>query len=560
MITILHIKNVGIIDDLSVDLSKGFNVFTGETGAGKTLIIDALSIISGGRFSKEMIRKGEEYSFVELNLFMPDNENAVDGNVIISREIHQNGKNSCKINGRLVTVSELKDFMKNIIDIHGQNDNQKILDKKYHIKYLDDFCGDELSNIHSKYKDLFYEYNELNRELKQNLGDEKEKQRRLDLLQYEFEEIDKADLKVGEEETLNEKRNLYVNSEKIGKSLEEADDEISNSVESISQAIKAMERIENLDEKYRSKLEELRNSYYEIEELSRDISDFNEDMYFDENERNEIEERLDLIFSLKRKYGNSIEEILEYKDKVESEINRINNLDEVNNKIKARLKLVTEQMKEKADKMHELRMHTASILSDKINEELADLEMPNARFSVGIKELAEFNKRGLDETQFFISTNIGENSKELSKIASGGEMSRIMLAIKTALANTDSTPVLVFDEIDTGISGKAAKAVGEKLKLIGGNHQVICITHQPSIAAKGDENYFISKALENERTHTSIKKLNEEEIIDEIARISNGDITDIARKHALELRKSAWEIIIEILNMRENLNENSWHT
>lgn len=539
MITILHIKNVGIIDDISVDLSRGFNVFTGETGAGKTLIIDAISVISGGRFSKEMIRKGEEFSFVELNLFMPENENAIDGNIIISREIHQNGRNSCKINGRLVTVSELKDFMKNVIDIHGQNDNQKILDQKYHIKYLDDFCGNELSKIHNEYKDLFYEYNELNRELKQNLGDEKEKQRRLDLLQYEFEEIDKANLKSGEEETLNEKRNLYANSEKIGKSLEEATAEVSSSIECISGAIKAMEKIENLDDKYRSKLEELRSSYYEIEELSRDISDLNEDMYFDESDRNEIEERLDLIFSLKRKYGNSIEEIIDYKEKIEKEINRINNLDEVNNKIKARLKSVMEQMKEKAELMHDLRMHTATVLSSEINKELADLEMPNARFSVEIKGAKDFNKRGLDEAEFFISTNIGENSKELSKIASGGEMSRIMLAIKTALANTDSTPVLIFDEIDTGISGKAAKAVGEKLKLIGNNHQVVCITHQPSIAAKGDENYFISKVTEKNRTCTSIKKLSEEEIIDEIARISNGDITDIARKHALELRKSA---------------------
>ncbi len=539
MITILHIKNVGIIDDLSVDLSKGFNVFTGETGAGKTLIIDALSVISGGRFSKEMIRKGEEYSFVELNLFMPENENAIDGNVIISREIHQNGRNSCKINGRLVTVSELKDFMQNVIDIHGQNDNQKILDSKYHIKYLDEFCGDELSKVHNEYKDLFYEYNELNRELKQNLGDEKEKQRRLDLLQYEFEEIDKANLKVGEEETLNEKRNLYANSEKIGKSLEEASRNISNSIEFINSAIKSLERIENLDEKYKSKLEELKNTYYEFDEISRDISNLNEDMYFDESDRNEIEERLDLIFSLKRKYGNSIEEIIEYRAKIEKEIERINNLDEVNNKIKERRNVVIVQMKEKADIMHNMRMNTAKILSEKISKELTDLEMQNARFNVEIKQVNDFNKRGLDEAQFLISTNIGENAKELSKIASGGEMSRIMLAIKTVLANTDSTPVLVFDEIDTGISGKAAKAVGEKLKIIGNNHQVICITHQPSIAAKGDENYFISKIAENERTHTSIKKLSEEEVIDEIARISNGEITDIARKHALELRKSA---------------------
>ncbi len=539
MITTLHIKNIGIIDDLCVDLNSGFNVFTGETGAGKTLIIDAINIISGGRFSKEIIRKGEEYSFVELNLYLPENENAVDGNIIVSREVHTNGRNSCKINGRLVTVSELKEFMNSVIDIHGQNDNQKILNSKYHIKYLDDFCGEELSTVYEEYKNLFYRYNELNKELKDNLGDEKERQRRLDLLQYEFEEIDKADLKINEEDSLNEKRNLYVNYEKISKGLNETNSNIDKSIDLMNDALKSMEKLENIDEKYSQKSSELKNIFYELEEFSRDMNLLNDDMYYDENEQNEIEERLDLIFSLKRKYGNSIEEILEYKNKTEQEINRINNLDEINNKIKKDIELIVQKMNSKAEIMHSLREETAKVLSEKINTELSDLEMPNAKFKIEIKQKKEFNKRGLDEVEFFISTNLGEDAKELAKIASGGEMSRIMLAIKTVLADTDSTPVLIFDEIDTGISGKAAKSVGQKLKLIGKNHQVICITHQPSIAAKGDENYFISKITDGERTHTQIRKLDEDEVINEIARISNGDVTDIARKHAMELRKSA---------------------
>ncbi len=539
MITTLHIKNIGIIDDLSVELNSGFNVFTGETGAGKTLIIDAISFISGSRFSKEIIRKGEEYSFIELNLFLPENELAIDGNVIVSREIHSNGRNSCKINGRLVTVAELKEFMNSVIDIHGQNDNQKILNSKYHIKYLDDFAGEKLLDIKKEYKDLFYKYNDLKRKLKENLGDEKEKQRRLDLLQYEFDEIDKAKLKNGEEESLSEKRNLFINFEKISKGLNDTNENISKSVETVNNSIKALEKIESFDEIYSKKLEELKNIYYELEEFSRDISDLDSDMFYDENEQNEIEERLDLIFSLKRKYGNSIEEILDYKNKIEEEINRINNLDEVNKKIKKEIETITNQMKEKADKMHNLRLKASEILSNKINVELNDLEMPNSKFIIDIKQIEEFNKTGLDNINFLISTNLGEDAKELSKIASGGEMSRIMLAIKTALADTDSTPILIFDEIDTGISGKAAKSVGQKLKLIGKNHQVICITHQPSIAAKGDYNYFISKAINKQRTHTEIRRLDEDEIIDEIARISNGDVTDIAKKHALELRKSA---------------------
>ena len=539
MITTLHIKNIGIIDDLCVELNSGFNVFTGETGAGKTLIIDAINIISGGRFSKEIIRKGEEYSFIELNLFLPKNENAIDGNVIVSREVHSNGRNSCKINGRLVTVTELKEFMNSVIDIHGQNDNQKILNSKYHIKYLDDFAGSGLLSEQKEYKDLFFKYNELKNKLKENLGDEKEKQRRLDLLQYEFDEIDKAKLKIGEEESLIEKRNLFINFEKISTNLNETNVNIEKSVETVSNGIKALEKIESIDKTYSQKLEELKNIYYELEEFSRDISDLDSDMFYDENEQNEIEERLDLIFSLKRKYGNSIEEILEYKNKIEMEIDRINNLDEVNRKIRKELENITNLMKEKSDKMHELRVKTSQILSEKINLELNDLEMPNAKFMIDIKTLEEFNKTGLDDVNFLISTNLGEDAKELSKIASGGEMSRIMLAIKTVLADTDSTPILIFDEIDTGISGKAAKSVGQKLKLIGKGHQVICITHQPSIAAKGDYNYFISKSVNKQRTHTEIRKLEEDEIIDEIARISNGDVTEIAKKHAIELRKSA---------------------
>ena len=539
MISTLHIKNIGIIDDISIELGEGFNVLTGETGAGKTLIIDSISIICGGRFSKEMIRRGEDYSFVELNLYLPQNSLSIENNIIVSREIHLNGRNSCKINGRLVTLTELKEFMSNIIDIHGQNDNQKILNSKYHIKYLDNFIGKELLDIKEKYKELYQERQNILKELKANLGDDKEKQRQLSLLQYEFDEIENAELKPGEEDELEEKRKFFMNSEKIGKSLNQADLSLGEgAIDKINDAIRAIEKISDLDKKYDDTLSSLKSIYYEVQELSRDISSLNSDMYFDENERNEVEERLDLIYSLKRKYGNSIEEILEYKEKIEKEIDRINNLDEYNNQLKNKLKNIESNMQDLADKMHGIRESNAKILDSKINKELADLEMPNSRFITHIDEV-DFNKNGTDEVEYYISTNIGENEKELAKIASGGEMSRIMLAIKTVLANTDSTPVLIFDEIDTGISGKAAKSVGEKLKLIGKSHQVLCITHQPSIAAKGDENFYISKISKDGRTVTRVKKLNEEEVINEIARISNGEVTETARNHAIELRKSA---------------------
>ncbi len=539
MISTLHIKNIGIIDDLSIELGEGFNVLTGETGAGKTLIIDSISIICGGRFSKEVIRRGEDYSFVELNLYLPENSLAIENNIIVSREIHLNGRNSCKINGRLVTLTELKEFMSNIIDIHGQNDNQKILNSKYHLKYLDNFIGKDILDVKAKYKRIYQERQDILKELKANLGDDKEKQRQLSLLQYEFDEIENAELKPGEEDELEEKRKFFMNSEKIGKSLNQADISLGEgAIDKINDAIRAIEKISDLDKKYDNTLSNLKSIYYEVQELSRDISSLNSDMYFDENERNEVEERLDLIYSLKRKYGNTIEEILNYKEKIEKEIDRINNLDEYNNQLKNKLKNIECNMQDLANKMHGIRESNAKILNSKINKELADLEMPNSRFITHI-DTVEFNKNGTDEVEYYISTNIGENEKELAKIASGGEMSRIMLAIKTVLADTDSTPVLIFDEIDTGISGKAAKSVGEKLKLIGKSHQVLCITHQPSIAAKGDENFYISKISKDGRTFTKVKKLNEDEVINEIARISNGEVTETARNHAIELRKSA---------------------
>ncbi len=540
MISTINIKNIGIIDNLSIDLNKGFNVLTGETGAGKTLIIDSLSIISGGRFSKEMIRKGENYSYVEACIYMPESETSVDGNIIVSREIYENGRNSCKINGRLVTVSELKEFMKNVIDIHGQLDNQTLLDKASHIGYLDSFIGEKILKLKSKYRELFDKYNKINLELKNNYGDEKEKQRKLDLLKYQLNEIEDAKLKVGEDETLEEQRKIILNSEKIAESLEMADSALSEqAIDSINVAIRALEKIENIDKEYEQKLSGLKNIYYDIQEIARDINGMKDDVCFDEEERNNIEERLDIIFSLKRKYGNSIQEILQYKEEVEKEIFEIENLDEINNRLKNELKEIELKMAELAKQMNKIRVKEGNELAIKINKELQDLEMQNAKFEVEVISQEEFNKNGLDIVEFLISTNIGEEKKPLIKIASGGEMSRIMLAIKSVLANVDKVPVLVFDEIDTGISGIAAKAVSMKMKNIARHHQVLCVTHLASIAAKGDSNYYISKEVNDNKTATKVELLTEEETIKEIARIASGEITDVALKHAMELRKSA---------------------
>lgn len=538
MISTLHIKNIGIIDDLSIDLNEGLNVLTGETGAGKTLIIDSLGIISGGRFSKEMIRKGETNSFVEICMYEPENENSIDGNIIVSREININGKNMCKINGRMVTVNELKNFMSKFIEIHGQNDNQSLLDNKFHLKYLDGFIGDKIIDTKKQYKEKYEKYLEIKQELKNNYGDEKERERKLDLLRYQFNEIEEANLKVNEEDNLEEKRKLMLNSEKISKNLNEADIAIGeNSIDSINTAIRALEKIENIDKKYEDISSNLKNIYYELQEISRDISEHKEDVYFDEQERNEVEERLDLIYNLKRKYGNDVQEILNYKDEIEAEINHIENLDEYNNKLKKELKHLKQEMTTLAEKMHELRNEYGKVLSININKVLEDLEMKNANINIHVDyNEEEYFENGKDIVEFYITTNLGEDEKQLAKIASGGEMSRIMLAIKKVLADTDKMPVLIFDEIDTGISGKAAGAVAEKLNGISKNHQVLCISHLPSIAAIADYNYFISKRVINERTNTNIRLLNEEETLEEIARISSGEINEATIQYAMQLR------------------------
>ncbi len=540
MVTTLHIKNVGIIDDINIELNEGFNVLTGETGAGKTLIIGSLAILAGGRFSKEMIRNGEDFSFIEANFYCPNNEQSIDNNIIVSREIHLNGRNSCKINGRLVTVNELKEVMSKIIDIHGQHDSQLILNPVNHIMYLDKFIGNEIKENLCKYAEKLTKYNELKQELKNTYGEDQEKERRLDLLRYQYNEIEQAKLKKNEEEELQEKHKMMQNAEKLKENLCEIDSNLNdNAITAISNAIHNLEKIQDCGKEYNEKLSILKNSYYDIQELARDFSYMREEIDFDEDERNQLEERLDLIYSLKRKYGNTISEILEFQNNVELEIHKIENLDEYHKKIKTQIETIKKELFEIANQISNTRAKYANELSYKINQELRDLEMPNAKFEIKVNKTEKFYENGIDEVEFMICTNIGEGLKPLAKIASGGEMARIMLGIKNVLADVDEVSTLVFDEIDTGISGKASKAVAEKMKSISNLHQVICITHLPSIAAKGDYNYYISKQTKENKTYTSIKLLNEEETIEEIARISSGEITEIAKAHAQELRKAS---------------------
>ena len=540
MITTLHIKNIGIIDEININLNEGFNVLTGETGAGKTLIIGSLQILSGGRFSKEMIRKGENNSFVEMSLYLPE-KGYEDDTVIVSREININGKNICRINGRLVSVSELKEFMNNIIDIHGQNDNQSLLDTASHIVLVDKYSEKEMKRIKEDYRKDYEEYLKIKNELVNNYGDDKEKERKLDLLYYQLNEIEEAGLKENEEEELLEQKKIISSAEKIINNLNEAKTNISESViDSMEIAIRDLEKIEEYGKKYQDILSRLRSSYYEVEECLRDIESEADDNTFDEEELENIENRLEQIRTLKRKYGNTVKEINEYKSKVKVEIYEIENLGEYIQKLKENLKQIENKLLINAEKLHDIRVKNADKISKEINQDLVELEMKNARFSINIefdKEKA-FNKNGLDFLEFVISTNVGEEAKPLVKIASGGEMSRIMLSIKNVLSEVDDIPVMIFDEIDTGISGIAANSTGEKIKKIARNHQVICVTHLASIAAKGDYNYYIYKDVENEKTRTKIIELDEEAVLKEIARIASGKITEVSINHARELRSN----------------------
>ena len=538
MITNLHIKNIGIIEEIEINLNSNLNVITGETGAGKSLIISAINIITGGRFSKDMLRKDATNAFVEICFYLPKEKNSIDGNIIVSREIHSNGRNLCRINGRMVTVNELKEFMKKIIEIHGQNDNQVLMDTKEHLSFLDNYIGKEISILKQEYKEYYLSFINIRKELKDNFGDEKERQRKLDLLKYQLNEIENANLIENEEENLTSKQKLIQNSEKIVKALNDVDLSIGeNAISLVESAITNLKKIAFFDNKYSESLNNLENTYYELQEIARDISDYKEDVNFDEEEQKEIETRLDLIFDLKRKYGNSIQDILTYKIELEKEIYRIENLEEYTIKLKKQEIDVKERLNVLADKMHQIREKKAIELSSEIEKNLQDLEMKNAKINIQINfNENEYYENGKDKVIFLVKTNMGEDEKELNKIASGGEISRIMLAIKTVLADTDKVAVLIFDEIDTGISGKAANAVAEKLNFLGKNHQILCISHLPSIAAIADFNYFISKNISNNRTATQIKQLNEQEVVKEIARISSGEINETTLKYAQELR------------------------
>lgn len=551
MLTHLSIKNIAVIDRAQIDFSDGFNILTGETGAGKSIIINSLNILKGERASKELIRTGEQSARVDGIFTVSDEiKNEIcdiigidfdENEIMISREFNLDGKNSVRINGSPITLSMLKSIGEYFVNIHGQHDSTSLLVKKSHLGFLDDFGGEKLKDALEEYKKVHAEYQDVKSKLEKLNTDETEKERRMDLLKYQIEEIEVANLSLNEEDDLTERRNFLANAQKISENCLAAFDKLYDGEETgnsahdlIWEAVKLIEQITEFNSDMDTVCKELTDVTYIISDNSHAIKKFADSLECNEYELNEIEERLDVIYNLKRKYGVSVGDVLKYLEKIKKEYAEIEHSEEQIKFLSEKLKELELSRLEKAEKLSLLRKENAKILSEKICSELCDLEMAKTVFEVKIED-TEFSNSGKDDVEFLISTNLGELPKPLSKIASGGELSRIILAIKSVITGEKSAETLIFDEVDTGVSGKTAQKIGEKLYKMTKSAQVICITHLAQIASLADKHFLIEKKTENGRTKTEIMPIDGENRISEIARILGGEvITDLTRENAKE--------------------------
>lgn len=531
----LSIENVALIEKADINFSDGFNILTGETGAGKSILIGSLNMLLGERSGKELIRHGENYAYVEGLFYIDDNakkelealdiELDEDNSLIVSRKLMADGKNICKAGGKTVPVAVLREIGRNLVNIHGQHDNQALLDSKCHIKFLDAYCIRENKELFDEYDEVFSELSDCKRALYEFDIDENEKARKLDILNYEIEEITDACITVGEEDELKEKRNFIRNKEHFTKNCSAALDMLYENDEQtaynlVSQASRLIDKIsdESLDELS----EKINDLLYSIEDVASDIRRQLDKINFEDMSIDEIEERLDIIYKLKRKYGGSEEEVLVYLEKAQQELDKITFSDSKKAELEDRISALTKKAHSLAEKIHHIRSENALIIEKEINSQLSELNMSGADISVKFEE-CELYKKGTDKVEFLISTNPGEPLKPLTKIISGGELSRIMLAMKNVLTSGDVTGTLIFDEIDTGISGITAGMVGVKLAEISKKKQVLCVTHLPQIAALSDSQFRISKESSENETNTYIKILNEEEKVEQIAYMISGD-------------------------------------
>ena len=556
MLSNLYIENIAVIEKTSIDFKKGLNVLSGDRGAGNSMVIVSINAVLGNRTSKELIRTGASSAFVSAE-FTNLSEKAIaviyeagfeleDGELLIQREISTTGKNKCRINGRPATVSTLKEIGVQLINIHGQHESYELMSPELHISYIDKLAGLE-SEIEA-YQEVYKKYKKLSAELKKATVDESERERKIDLLKYQIDELEDADLRDGEYEELNEQKAVLQNSEKIieaimsSRALMNGDEESSGVLENLQEINSQLSDISE----YMSEVEpinsRIESAIYELEDCLSELTGLIDLVDTDGGSLDSIEERLDLIYTLGKKYGSTIKEMLDFLDKAKKELNALVMYDENREALIKECDKAYKEAEKLAKALSEKRRATSSEFADKVCEEMAFLDMPNVKLVV-VQEKCELNSLGCDNIEFLISTNPGEPPKPISKIASGGELSRMMLAVKNVLSDKDDIDTLIFDEVDTGISGSAAQKVGLKLREVSKSRQVLCVTHLAQIAAMGNSHFKISKSVRDEKTFTKVEELDHEGRKQELARIIGGT----------EMTKASLDYAEEMLRAGENI-------
>ena len=557
MLTHLHVKNLALIREAEIDFTEGLNILTGETGAGKSIVIGSVSLALGGRVAKDMVRPGADYGLAEL-VFLVNRKKQrekllelgitpEDDTVIISRKILE-GRSINKINGETVTLSQLKEAAALLIDIHGQHEHQSLLQKKKHLEILDEFAKEELEPVKEKLAAAYREWKDLKKTLSEAQMDEESRLREISLLEFETDEIEKAELTEGEDEELERRYRRMTNGRRLLEAAGNAYaltgyEEETGAGTAVGRAVRELQSVLSLEDEELSALaSQLSDVDGLLNDFNRELSDYLTSLEFDEREFTETEERLNQLNYLKSRYGHTIGEILAYQQKQQERLAALQDYDRYLQELEERLGQAERELGELCERASEIRKRFAEVLCGKIREHLQDLNFLNVEFEMSFEELPEYTAQGRDSAEFLISTNPGEPLRPLMKIASGGELSRIMLAIKTVLADRDEIDAVIFDEIDVGISGRTAQKVSEKMMLIGRTRQVICITHLAQIAAMADSHYRIEKTVEEDGTRTQIRRLDERESVEELARILGGaEITDAVLQNAGEMRTLAQE-------------------
>lgn len=550
----LYVKNLALIDEIEVEFTKGLNILTGETGAGKSIILGSVNLALGGKYSADIIRKGAEYGYVELTFFVENKIQAEalkrkdifpeDGVVVLSRKL-MSKRSISKINGETVPIALLKEAASILIDIHGQHEHQSLLYKKNHLTILDAFAKENIKQVKEKLAKAYLIYKEQKEELEEALTDEKERNKEIGFLEFEIQEIRQAKLSRQEDETLEETYRRMTNGKKIVGNLEEAYEytggtNSETASEAISRALRCMQEAAGCDEQAQDMFQQLAEIDSLLNDFNRELSDYKMSFDFSEETFFEVETRLNEINRLKAKYGNSIEEILEYCDKKEERLLKLQDYDAYLAQLQKKVEETEAEVKHYSNQLSLLRKEESVKLAEAIRKGLRDLNFLDTQFEIVFRELGTYTVQGTDEVEFMISMNPGEPVKALGDVASGGELSRIMLAIKSVMAEKDQIETLIFDEIDVGISGRTAQKVSEKMSFIGRNHQVICITHLAQIAAMADAHYAIEKQVEDGVTKSKIFRLSKEQEIEELARILGGaKITDTVMQSAAEMKELA---------------------